>query len=109
AGLVTFQVTATDDAPEPLSRVFTITVRVEPRQNRPPDWKGSPCRPIEKGGAPTDIRLGAYVEDPDGDAVTFSGGGERNGVTVEITDDGSLRLLASADAVTGSTERFSLT
>ncbi len=78
-GLATFQVTATDDAPEPLSRVVTITVFIEQRFNRPPDWKGSPCQPIERGADPTVIRLGAYVEDPDLDRLTFSGGGSDDG------------------------------
>lgn len=107
-GLATFQVTATDDAPEPLSRVVTITVEIEQRLNRPPEWKGSPCRPIERVAPAIEVRLGAYVEDPDLDDLTFGGGGERSGVSARVSAAGTLRLEATSSATVGDEVTFTL-
>ncbi len=85
AASVSFEVTDGDgpDDADGLTAVLTLPIDVVPSENLPPEIVGSPALEVAAGEDAT-VDLARYVEDPDGDALTFevSGG---DGITTAVT------------------------
>ncbi|WP_277208401.1 Ig-like domain-containing protein [Isoptericola croceus] len=85
AASVSFEVTDGDgpDDADGLTAVLTLPIDVVPSENLPPEIVGSPALEVAAGEDGT-VDLARYVEDPDGDALTFevSGG---DGITTSVT------------------------
>ncbi|WP_407319021.1 Ig-like domain-containing protein [Isoptericola halotolerans] len=82
---VSFEVTDGDgpDDADGLTAVLTLPIDVVPAENLPPEILGSPAFEVAAGeeGA---VDLSRYVEDPDGDPVTFEVEGA-DGVSTSVT------------------------
>ncbi|GAB3159878.1 Ig-like domain-containing protein [Myceligenerans halotolerans] len=83
---VSFEVTDGESPEDPDGRKATLTLPIEVKStdNQPPEIKGSPVLEVPAGDE-GEVDLAAYVQDPEGDDLTFEvqGGGDGVAATVQ--------------------------
>lgn len=110
-GVGTLVVEVSDDADPPARAALSLPVEIE-GVNTPPQWRGDPCGPVNRGAAPTAVQLRADDIDPgDTESLVFSIVGSRTSGGVEISvggPRGAVLTIDPGDAPVGGSVAFDL-